>query len=74
MDVDDADTTGEECVEGGRGCARGVFIFEFVDTAGEWYAWGVVGVLGDAPFPPERCEGLREDAGEAAAAAGDCWA
>ena len=44
MEVEVAGTTGDEWVEGGRGCARGVFMAEFVDTAGEWYVCGVVGV------------------------------
>ena len=44
MEVEVAGTTGDEWVEGGRGCARGVFMAEFVATAGEWYVCGVVGV------------------------------
>lgn len=60
---------GEFCVEGGSGCARGVFSAELWETAGELCVWGVVGVFGDAPLLGLRA-GLRAEPGEAVA--GDC--
>jgi hypothetical protein len=60
---------GDSCADGG--CTRGVFRFEWADTAGEWCVWGVVGGLGDAPLLG-RCECFLAEGGEAATA-GDCW-
>ena len=56
---------GEFWVDGGSGCARGVVRLELWEAAGEWWAWGVVGVLGEAPLLGRR-EGRRAEAGDAA--------
>lgn len=63
---------GDECVDGGRGCARGVFRVEFADTAGELWVWGVVGVLGSAPLPEGPREGFLEEPCDGAAD-DCCW-
>lgn len=64
----------DEVLGGGMGPPEeraGVVMAEPAETAGDAWACGVVGVLGDAPLPLGRREGFREDDGEGCA--GGCW-